>query len=90
MGTPDPADDESEYGAHYEFGQRPVHHHHYTQSRSNGGSDNSKTNTILLGCLLAIVGFIGIQVWMMNGRMTAIEVTQNILLSRSGIATPPP
>jgi hypothetical protein len=66
-----------------------VVHNHYSQSKlSNGNGD--KLNTVLLACLLAIMGFIGIQVWIMNGRMGAFEATLTLLVQRSGIATPAP
>lgn len=72
-------DDESENGVD------PPRHVHYHQTK-NGGSE--RANTILLAALLAIVGFMGIQVWLMNGRMSAFEATLNLLVQRSGIAAP--
>lgn len=77
--------DDSELG-----GQPPqINHYHYSQSK-NGNGNGGKTNTILLAALLAIVGFVGIQVWIMNGRMAAFEATLTLLVQRSGIAQPPP
>lgn len=73
-------DDESENGVD------PPRHVHYHQIK-NGGD---RTNTILLAALIAIVGFVGVQVWVMNGRMSAFEATLNLLVQRSGIAAPPP
>ena len=70
-----------------ELGGEPPRHVNYHQTKSNGSGD--KLNTVLLACLLAIMGFIGIQVWMMNGRMGAFEATLTLLVQRSGITVPP-
>ena len=70
-----------------ELGGEPPRHVHYHQTKGNGHGD--RLNTVLLGCLLAIMGFIGIQVWVMNGRMAAFEATLTLLVQRSGIGTPP-
>lgn len=77
-----PRDD---YPEDSEVGGPPPRHVHYHQTK-NG----DRANTILLACLLGIVGFVGMQVWMMNARMSAVEVTLSLLVQRSGLATPPP
>lgn len=72
-------EDDSESGV-----DPPQHVHHYHQTK-NGHTQN----TILLACLIAIVGFVGLQVWLMNARMSAVEAMVSLLVQRSGIAIPP-
>lgn len=70
-----------------ENGVDPPQHVHYHQTK-NGNSSNSSLNTILLGCLLAIVGFLGIQLWNMNERLARLET--NVAISLRQQSQPPP
>jgi hypothetical protein len=65
-------------------------HNHYEQRKNGDNGMASKFNSAMLACLLAIMGFMGIQLWQMNGRMAAFEATLTLMVQRSGIAVPPP
>lgn len=78
MSATDPLDESADLSPR---ARSPVVHNHYTQHR-NGGTDGSKINTILLGCLLAIVGFLGIQIWNFNDRLARLETSVTILTQR--------
>lgn len=68
----------------------PVVHNHYTQSKNgNGNGQASRLNTILIACAIGILAFMGTQVWTMNTRLASVEVVLNLLVARSGIASPP-
>jgi hypothetical protein len=71
MGQDD--DDEAE-----QLSPRIVHYH----QTKNGEGSNSKFNSMMLACLLAIVGFLGVQVWFMADRMARLETNVQILLGR--------
>lgn len=57
-----------------------VVHYHQTKNGDNGMA--TKLNNILLACLLAIVGFLGVQLWNMNDRLARVETNVSALLSR--------
>lgn len=65
---------------------REVHHHYHndrgTNGSKNGNGNGVGLNTVLLGCLLAIIGFLGVQLWGINGRLTAAETNITTLLAR--------
>jgi hypothetical protein len=72
-----------EYPEDSEVGAPRVVHNHYNQSKSgNGGNDASRLNTILLAALIAIIGFVGVNVWNMNDRLARVETNVSTLLAR--------
>jgi hypothetical protein len=69
-------------------GRRVEYHYHQMRGGGNGnGSTSSKLNSVLLYCLLAIVGFIGVQVWGMNSRLASVEAILT-MMEKSGIVPP--
>jgi len=67
-------DDEAE-----QLSPRVVHYH---QTKQGTESANSKFNTMMLACILAIIGFLGIQIWNMNDRLARVETNVSTLLGR--------
>lgn len=66
-------------------GQHPPGYVMYKTERNE-----NKTNNVLLTCLLGIMGFMGLQIWLMNGEMREMKATMNLVLIRVGLTTPPP
>lgn len=73
------ADDESENGVDT---PPQVIHNHYQTKNGNGGVAVSGLNSILLACLIGIVGFLGIQLWNMNDRLARVETNVQTILQR--------
>jgi len=61
-----------------ELAPREVHYH----QTKNGNGDASRLNTILLAALIAIIGFVGVNVWNMNDRLARVETNVSTLLAR--------
>jgi hypothetical protein len=59
-----------------------VVHNHYSQAKNGENGVAAKLNSILLACLLAIVGFLGFQLWNMNDRLARVETNVSTLLAR--------
>jgi hypothetical protein len=57
-------------------GQRPADNQPGYYNSTNG---RFNINNVLLMCLLAIIGFLGIQVWTMNDRLARVETTLTFL-----------
>lgn len=69
------AGDDDEY-EDSELGQVVNHYH------SKAAGNNGTVNNVLLLCLLAIVGFLGIQLWNMNDRLARVETNVSAILTR--------
>ncbi len=82
-------DHERNYAEDSELSPRVVHNHYSQSKNGNGNGGPDRATAVLLTCLLGVVGFMGVQVWMMNGRMAAFEATLSILVQRSGVTNPP-
>jgi len=81
------ARDESENGVD----QPPtIIHNHYSQNSKNGNGANiaSGLNSVLLACLIGIVGFLGIQLWNMNDRLARVETNLQIVMRQSAPTGP--
>ena len=63
-----------------ELGHRVVHNHYNQTKNGSNGNGNGRTNNILLTCLIAIVGFVGLQVWLMNGEVKAMSATMQLIV----------
>lgn len=62
-----------------------VVHNHYSQSKNgtgNGGVSVSGLNSVLLACLIGIVGFLGIQLWNMNDRLARVETNVQTIMQQ--------
>ena len=67
-----------------------VVHNHYSQSKNSSGVSGSTLNTILLACLIAIVGFVGAKVWQMSSDVSAMQNTLTLIVEgRIRIPTQP-
>lgn len=71
-----------DYPPDSEVGAPRVVHNHYSQSRNGNGGNTSQLNTILLAALIAIIGFVGVNVWNMNDRLARVETNVSTLLAR--------
>lgn len=83
----EPYPDDSEVG-----GDPPptVVHNHYSQSKNgNGGVNVSGLNSVLLACLIGIVGFLGIQLWNMNDRLARVETNVQTIMQQQASAPRP-
>lgn len=72
-----------EYPDDSEIGGEPppqIVHNHYQTKNGNGGSNISTLNSILLACLLGIVGFVGLKVWNMSERLVKVETNIETIL----------
>ena len=70
--------DESENGVD----QPPtVIHNHYSQSK-NGNGNGPNINSVLLACIIGILGFLGLQIWNMNERLTRVETNVQIVVGQ--------
>jgi hypothetical protein len=75
----DPYPDDSEVG-----GDPPqIVHNHYSQSKNGNGVNASGLNSVLLACLIGIVGFLGIQLWNMNDRLARVETNVQTIMQQS-------
>ena len=72
-------DDEAE-----NLSPRRVTNNYYQSKNGNGTSSGAITNlnNVLLACLLAIIGFLGLQIWNINDRLARVETNVSTLLLR--------
>lgn len=60
-----------------------VVHYHQTKNGNSNNANISTLNSILLACLLGIVGFVGLKVWNISERLVKVETNVEMILQES-------
>lgn len=61
---------------------RVVHNHYEQMKNGTSAAMASKLNSVLLTVVLAVVGFLGVQLWNMSDRLARVETNVTTLLQR--------